>query len=1582
MNQKLYLKAEPPFNRYLLVLLYLCLLSGFNLQAQVLWSDNSSWTSFGATKPVAGSAVTIPEGVNMILDVSPPSLASLSIMGKVEFANKDLNLTAGWIMVHGTLQVGSVTTPYANKAVITLNGADPNESIMDMGTRGIMVMGGKLELHGTPPTKTRTKLNDNAAAGTTTINLLDQVSWKVNDQVVIATSDYYGAANGTAQRTQITAVNGSSLTIQDGLNAQRWGKLQYLTPAGMSLSYQARPANLPSGTPTVLDERAEIANLTRNIVVQSVEDDLWRNNGFGCHIMIMRMGSMVGEAHLNGVEIRRGGQAGKLGRYPFHWHMLSYDGSTTLPDVTGQYIRNSTVNQSANRGIVIHGTNGAEVSNNVVYDVLGHAVFTENASERRNIIDGNLVLKVRDPLPQNALKVHETYKDRGSSGFWISNPDNTVTNNIAADCGGVGFWLAFPKKTFGASSEIALNPSLLKFGTFKNNHAHSNQMEGIFLDNAEVDELGNTGGSRYNSTIDMKDPQWPWSNILEYELADYTVWKNNRNGIWNRSSAVRNLRVVNADNSDRFFAGAINDAVPASIEKSLVVGTSLNYDMNGVKIPAQFGSGPLAAFASYHSSVEIKDNVIVNFPADPGKPSGYIALNDYYLIPVDKGNTRNTGNILINTHPGVRTKPIYDQHVFGVLWDNHNYLGVEASQDNYYVFDEPFFTYGQTRHIVAPNPEVSGGVVVRGPFYGFYNYYINGIERKYEKIKVIRTDAAGTTVGNWVVEAGAPGDILGNMRHFAAHPTGYYYLDFPTIDEVNDFSIRVSNMLTANDYQVVSVEYSGKYNITKFFVTAPGLPQTPYTAVADFQSVVNAPTGQVYWQDRANNKVWMKVRGGVNPGDLTLAATKDLNLYKEFNINASGSLAPLTADAQPPTTPDNIAGSNITSSSVTISWNASTDDVGVTGYEVFLGTSTTPIATTTSTSATITGLSASTSHSFTVKARDAAGNRSAASAAKVITTTTGSTSSNYVAMDVWTGIQGRAISDIPLGNAANSTVNLTTLESTATGDDYGVRIRGYIVPSVTNTYYFYIASDDNGDFYLSSNDQPSNKGNAISRVLNWTNSREWTKDVSTQKSAGKLLQAGTRYYFEALMKEASGGDKLAIGWTTATDNTGISVIGGTNIEPYQAASVSKDRTDPVGAGTITARGQIHAGEGSDKAFDNDFTASKWLDQVATNTWIQYTFSNSGRYAVDKYTITSGNDISGRDPKTWRLLGSNVANPAAGDFTEVDSRTNYSFTERNQKNDFNPKSTGTAYSTYRLEIISNNGDQYTQLSEIELFAPDNGSAPGGSVTSTLLTGGTGYTWGNMTGRASIATQYSSPEVTNSDVTDEKVVADNNTTDQWQAAGIIYSTVKSGITKVEYFNGSQVNDGYDNGSFTADIGLQYTANGGSSWIEASGWTVAPAYPYSYLAANQTYTFTGPALPSTTNGVRVVGKVNSNGNVSWAIHVRELKVYATGTSTAASVKDQYQLQLNQNTVAEKITVFPNPVTDGWLTLGLTAADKNNKVDVSLADLSGRIVYKSNFISNGISERFNIGDIQAGIYVIRVTGSNTKFSAKVIVQ
>ena len=89
-------------------------------------------------------------------------------------------------------------------------------------------------------------------------------------------------------------------------------------------------------------------------------------------------------------------------------------------------------------------------------------------------------------------------------------------------------------------------------------------------------------------------------------------------------------------------------------------------------------------------------------------------------------------------------------------------------------------------------------------------------------------------------------------------------------------------------------------------------------------------------------------------------------------------------DTTPPSAPSNLTTTNITSSSVSLRWTASTDDVGVVVYQVLLNGN--PASTVASTSATVSGLAAGTTYSFAAKALDAAGNSSAASSPLVVTT--------------------------------------------------------------------------------------------------------------------------------------------------------------------------------------------------------------------------------------------------------------------------------------------------------------------------------------------------------------------------------------------------------------------------------------------------------------------------------------------------------------------------------------------------------------------------------------------------------------------
>jgi hypothetical protein len=154
---------------------------------------------------------------------------------------------------------------------------------------------------------------------------------------------------------------------------------------------------------------------------------------------------------------------------------------------------------------------------------------------------------------------------------------------------------------------------------------------------------------------------------------------------------------------------------------------------------------------------------------------------------------------------------------------------------------------------------------------------------------------------------------------------------------------------------------------------------------------------------RAGETVTLSARGGPSgtgtwtagtAGTYSLeAVVDDLNRIVETNdsdniMSRTFTVGTATADTTAPSVPTGLSSSNRGSTSFTLSWSASTDNVGVTGYEVFRnGTST---GTTAVPSFSVTGLNANTTYSMTVRARDAAGNWSSQSAALSVTTTVSS----------------------------------------------------------------------------------------------------------------------------------------------------------------------------------------------------------------------------------------------------------------------------------------------------------------------------------------------------------------------------------------------------------------------------------------------------------------------------------------------------------------------------------------------------------------------------------------------------------------
>ncbi len=613
------------------------------------WSDPATWPD--KKVPAKDAVVTIEKDTNVVLDVSPPPLRSLTINGKLSFADKkDLELTTEWVMVHGELEIGTEAKPHTRKATITLTDNVKDEDMSGIGgtndrsDRGIMMMGGTLNLHGTEK-NSWTKLTKTAAAGSNTIDVLNAGDWKKGDVIVLASTDF---DPHQAERRNIAAIRGNAITLDRKLDYMHYGKITF-----------------------GVDERGEVGMLTRNILIQASPDA--DKTLFGGHIMAMNGSKMF----VDGVELNRMGQNMHLARYPIHWHLIG--------DAQGQYIKNSAIHDTYSRCVTVHGTNYLDVENNVTYNNIGHCFFLEDGVEHGNQFVHNLgILTKCHPdapcVPTNLAAAGESRpaggngqnakdilipSDNTAATFWITNPDNIYRDNVAAGSDATGFWMSLPEHPTGKfeGTEISAKtwPRRTPFREFKGNVAHSNYDSFMFDRNVAPNGHFSVTGS---SQTGHENPADANSKAVESVFEDLTAYKNRNNAIWGRGElhVFRNVKL--ADNAIGFThaSGEFGRyAFTSQVVDSLFVGETEN--IGNPRTPAEMAYGrslpkpempdyPIRGYEFYDYRHDVVNDTFVNFEDNATRKTGAISYLMYTSFGVSSNNS-------VEHLKFVNAKPVY-----------------------------------------------------------------------------------------------------------------------------------------------------------------------------------------------------------------------------------------------------------------------------------------------------------------------------------------------------------------------------------------------------------------------------------------------------------------------------------------------------------------------------------------------------------------------------------------------------------------------------------------------------------------------------------------------------------------------------------------------------------------------------------------------------------------------------------------------------------------------------------------------------------------------------------------------------------
>jgi chitodextrinase len=223
---------------------------------------------------------------------------------------------------------------------------------------------------------------------------------------------------------------------------------------------------------------------------------------------------------------------------------------------------------------------------------------------------------------------------------------------------------------------------------------------------------------------------------------------------------------------------------------------------------------------------------------------------------------------------------------------------------------------------------------------------------------------------------------------------------------------------------------------------------------------------------------------------------------------------PCVSDTTPPTTPTGLATTATTASSVSVSWAASTDDVGVTGYRVYRAG--TLLGSTTQTGYTAGNLSCGVSYTLAVEAYDAAGNVSPKSSVTVFTSACTDTTPPTV---------------LGLPTIAAATQTSITLSWTASLDNvgvagYGVYLNGTLVGTTPLTTYAFVGLSC-GTSYVLGVDAFDATGNRSTKT-------------SVTAAASPCADTSPPTAPSNLQVTASTATSVSSSWTASTDNVGVS----------------------------------------------------------------------------------------------------------------------------------------------------------------------------------------------------------------------------------------------------------------------------------------------------------------------------------------------------------------------------------------------------------------------------------------------------------
>ncbi len=615
------------------------------------WSDPETWSAHRL--PKAGDVVRIRIRSAVEYDVrSDTPIETIGIAGTLRFSTSvSTRLVIGQLMVYrtGTLEIGTKDRPvertvrveilFQGKRLDTGTVDDPGSDPAQYGL-GLLAWGSAV-IHGAGVGESFVRLSRPAMAGDTFLVSHFPVSWRPDDRLLLP--DSRQISRGMLNRPQdlVRRFPDSKGILVDNhreiatIATNEGGRIRLKSPLRFS-----HPG--ASGHPDLLPH---VANISRNVIFRSQAPEIERG-----HTMFFR-GAEVDVANasfvdlgrttvdpLDNTEYRSDGTLEKIGknqiaRYPLHLHH-AVDPKSIVDDSIQFRLQSNVVQGGPRWGIVVHGSHFGLVENNVVFDVKGAGIVTEDGSETGNRFVRNFVASIEGTgLPGDYREDNGTAGDgqgHEGSAYWFASDNNIIRDNIAAGFRTGGFSLFRHKENRDPPTfpKLVASDPAMKFvkgipilSEFSGNEAYGTPGNGI--------ELWSDHGCAFCS--------------IERKLQDNVVWNFGTGVNYDYHSehyAVEDIRLVDSTPIDPDTTGiSINESTGGLVENANIEnvgvgvigggGRNISFSLSNVNIVANTGLTVISSTSwSLKGKVLLRD-VKISPPEEDGRTNHrYIELSE------------------------------------------------------------------------------------------------------------------------------------------------------------------------------------------------------------------------------------------------------------------------------------------------------------------------------------------------------------------------------------------------------------------------------------------------------------------------------------------------------------------------------------------------------------------------------------------------------------------------------------------------------------------------------------------------------------------------------------------------------------------------------------------------------------------------------------------------------------------------------------------------------------------------------------------------------------------------------------------